>query len=73
MEGEKQQSENKEDSLTELNAGNGEVEDIEASEEENPAFYDRTNSFFDRISCEALEKQDGCASMVSVWREYYVP
>jgi protein LSM14 len=45
------------DDLKELQIG--EDKPVETPEEENPTFYDKKSSFFDRISCEALEKQEG--------------
>ncbi|GMS78715.1 hypothetical protein PENTCL1PPCAC_890, partial [Pristionchus entomophagus] len=38
---------------------NNTEETTNASEEEGEPFYDKTSSFFDRISCEALEKAEG--------------
>lgn len=37
----------------------GDKSEEEEVKAEDKAFYDRKNSFFDRISCEALEKAEG--------------
>lgn len=44
--------EKKDDSGNETAAGEGE-------QEEEPVFYDKAKSFFDSISCEALERSRG--------------
>jgi protein LSM14 len=46
-------SEKKDDSGNETGAGEGE------QEEEPQIFYDKTKSFFDNISCEAVERSKG--------------
>ena len=52
-------SEEKEESAGEsLEEMSGETEDGEKKEEED-TFYDKNDSFFDCISCEALERQEG--------------
>lgn len=38
---------------------NDDEEKVESSDKEDSGFYDKKSSFFDRISCEALEKQEG--------------
>lgn len=46
-------NEKKDDSGNETGAGEGE------QEEEQQIFYDKTKSFFDNISCEAVERSKG--------------
>lgn len=49
-------------SLAESDAGSDVVEEEIAEngqEEQEKRYYDKSSSFFDRISCEALEKQEG--------------
>lgn len=45
------------DSGNETGAGEGETE------EENEIYYDKTKSFFDNISCEAIERSKGYVVM----------
>lgn len=47
------ENEKKDDSGNETGAGEGE------QEEEPQIFYDKTKSFFDNISCEAVERSKG--------------
>ncbi|KAJ9592844.1 hypothetical protein L9F63_015487, partial [Diploptera punctata] len=54
-------NEKKDDSGNETGAGEGE------QEEEAPVFYDRSKSFFDNISCEAVERSKG-RSQRTDWR-----
>jgi len=54
------ENEKKDDSGNETGAGEGE------QEEEPQIFYDKTKSFFDNISCEAVERSKG---WVFVWCE----
>lgn len=56
------ESEKKEDSGNETGAGEGE------QEEENEVFYDKSKSFFDNISCEAVERSKG-RSQRTDWRQ----
>lgn len=55
-----------------LNINEAEEKKIESEgnseDEKDEAFYDKSNSFFDRISCEALEKADGKRSRPD-WRK----
>lgn len=53
--------EKKDDSGNETGAGEGE------QEEEDPVYYDKTKSFFDNISCEAVERSKG-RSQRTDWR-----
>lgn len=54
-------SEKKDDSGNETGAGEGEAE------EDNEPFYDKAKSFFDNISCEAVERSKG-RSQRTDWR-----
>ncbi|KAK4876627.1 hypothetical protein RN001_009133 [Aquatica leii] len=54
-------NEKKDDSGNETGAGEGE------QEEEDPIYYDKTKSFFDNISCEAVERSKG-RSQRTDWR-----
>lgn len=53
-------NEKKDDSGNETGAGEGE------QEEEPQIFYDKAKSFFDNISCEAVERSKGCVFSISV-------
>lgn len=55
------ENEKKDDSGNETGAGEGE------QEEEPQIFYDKTKSFFDNISCEAVERSKGW--VFHVWCE----
>lgn len=50
-------NEKKDDSGNETGAGEGEPE-----EEPEIVHYDKSKSFFDNISCEAVERSKGCVS-----------
>lgn len=51
-------NEKKDDSGNETGAGEGEPE-----EEPEIVHYDKSKSFFDNISCEAVERSKGCVSV----------
>lgn len=53
-------NEKKDDSGNETGAGEGEPE-----EEPEIVHYDKSKSFFDNISCEAVERSKGCVSINS--------
>lgn len=52
-------NEKKDDSGNETGAGEGEPE-----EEPEVVHYDKSKSFFDNISCEAVERSKGCVSVI---------
>lgn len=54
-------NEKKDDSGNETGAGEGEPE-----EETEVVHYDKSKSFFDNISCEAVERSKGCVLIITI-------